>query len=68
MRMANKAQRVVSGLFEAFFDDARLLPPQYQTHDPVRQPRMIAHYIAGMTDRYALKEYRRIYLVDHVED
>jgi dGTPase len=64
MRMANKAQRVITGLFSAFTDDPRLLPPAYQASDPARQPRMISHYIAGMTDRYALKEYRRLFVVD----
>ena len=63
MRMANKARRVVKGLFEAFSDDSRLLPPPYQTQDAALQPRLIAHYIAGMTDRYALKEYRRLFVV-----
>lgn len=64
MRMANKAQRVVKGLFDAFSDDARLLPPAYQSPDAAAQPRLIAHYIAGMTDRYAVKEYRRLFVVD----
>jgi dGTPase len=64
MRMANKAQRVVKGLFAAFTEDPRLLPPAYQSPDPSAQPRLIAHYIAGMTDRYALKEYRRLFVVD----
>ncbi|WP_408601278.1 deoxyguanosinetriphosphate triphosphohydrolase [Paraburkholderia heleia] len=63
MRMANKARRVVKGLFEAFSEDSRLLPPPYQTQDSAVQPRLIAHYIAGMTDRYALKEYRRLFVV-----
>ncbi|WP_069268235.1 deoxyguanosinetriphosphate triphosphohydrolase [Paraburkholderia nodosa] len=63
MRMANKARRVVKGLFEAFSEDSRLLPPPYQTQDAALQPRLIAHYIAGMTDRYALKEYRRLFVV-----
>jgi dGTPase len=62
--MANKAGRIVSSLFKAFADDTRLLPPQYQAADPARQPRLIAHYIAGMTDRYAIKEYRRLFVVD----
>src|ERR1700712_1158949 len=81
MRMANKAQRVVSGLFKAFIDDPRLLPPDYQaralvteesandTHGgaaagSTTQARLIAHYIAGMTDRYALKEYGRLFVID----
>ncbi|MCP3708243.1 deoxyguanosinetriphosphate triphosphohydrolase [Paraburkholderia sp. CNPSo 3274] len=63
MRMANKARRVVKGLFEAFSEDSRLLPPPYQMQDAAVQPRLIAHYIAGMTDRYALKEYRRLFVV-----
>jgi dGTPase len=63
MRMANKARRVVIGLFEAFTDDPRLLPPSYQSPDPTQQPRLIAHYIAGMTDRYALKEYQRLFVI-----
>jgi dGTPase len=64
MRMANKARRVVVGLFDAFTEDPRLLPPAYQTEEPEKQPRLIAHYIAGMTDRYALKEYRRLFVID----
>ncbi|WP_431821167.1 deoxyguanosinetriphosphate triphosphohydrolase [Burkholderia sp. F1] len=63
MRMANKAQRVVTGLFDAFCDDPRLLPPPYQSDDPAKQPRLVAHYIAGMTDRFALKEYQRLFVV-----
>lgn len=80
MRMANKAKRVVTGLFEAFTDDPRLLPPAYQARGPVTeesandapssshdssQARLIAHYIAGMTDRYALKEYQRLFVIDN---
>lgn len=64
MRMANKAQRVVAGLFDALADDPRLLPPQYQAEDPAQQPRLVAHYIAGMTDRFALKEYQRLFVIN----
>lgn len=72
MRMASKAQRVITGMFNAFIDDPRLLPPAYQAQtqapahgtDAMRQPRLIAHYIAGMTDRYALKEHRRLFVLD----
>ncbi len=62
--MANKAQRIVMGLFSTLLDDPRLLPPAYQMADVERQPRLVAHYIAGMTDRFALKEYRRLFVVD----
>jgi dGTPase len=65
VRMTTKARRIVKELFEAFASNARLLPPKYQ--DSVEQeglPRAIADYIAGMTDRYAMKEYRRLFVVD----
>lgn len=61
-RMASKAQRIVSDLFAAFSADARLLPPQYQATGSEHQARRIADYIAGMTDRYAIKEHRRLFV------
>nr|WP_315596560.1 deoxyguanosinetriphosphate triphosphohydrolase [uncultured Cupriavidus sp.] len=63
MRMSAKAQRIISDLFAAFMQDARLLPPQYQAAHGADQARLIAHYIAGMTDRYAIREHRRIFAV-----
>ncbi|MDO5666689.1 MAG: deoxyguanosinetriphosphate triphosphohydrolase [Alcaligenaceae bacterium] len=63
MRMAVKSRRVIHDLFEAFLDEPRLLPPDHRFKDANRQARGIADYIAGMTDRYAIKEHRRIYRV-----
>ncbi|AMR80047.1 deoxyguanosinetriphosphate triphosphohydrolase [Cupriavidus nantongensis] len=63
MRMSAKAQRIVGDLFQAFMSDPRLLPPQYQASHGGDQSRLIAHYIAGMTDRYAIREHRRIFAV-----
>jgi dGTPase len=63
-RMANKARRVVSELFAAFRSEPRMLPPQYQASaekDGVE--RSIADYVAGMTDRYAIREHRRLFSV-----
>ena len=62
MRMTAKAQRVVGDLFAAFSTDPRLLPPTFRSED--EQARRIADYIAGMTDRYAMREYRRLFAVD----
>ncbi len=67
LRMANKAQHMITAIFDAFKKDSRLLPPEYQTQDPFLQPRFIAHYIAGMTDRYAIKEYQRLFVCDMQE-
>lgn len=62
MRMSAKAHRIISELFGAFMQDSRLLPPQYQAEEPKRA-RTIADYIAGMTDRYAIREHRLIFSV-----
>ena len=59
LRMTNKARRIVGDLFAAFMEDPQILPPQYQ-------PRAIADYIAGMTDRYAMKEHRRLFAVGEI--
>lgn len=63
MRMAVKSRRVIHELFDAFLDEPRLLPPDHRFKDANRQARGIADYIAGMTDRYAIKEHRRIYKI-----
>ncbi|HNC50841.1 MAG TPA: deoxyguanosinetriphosphate triphosphohydrolase [Accumulibacter sp.] len=63
LRMASKARRIVSNLFAAFAADPRLLPPQYRAADEGDQLRRVADYIAGMTDRYAIKEHRRLFAV-----
>jgi dGTPase len=63
-RMANKAKRIVRELFQAFLSDPRLLPPEFQARAQADTPRAIADYIAGMTDRYAIREHRRIFAVE----
>lgn len=64
LRMTNKAARIIGDLFAAFLGDPRLLPPQYQRTDD--QPRAVADYVAGMTDRYAMKEHRRLFAVGEI--
>ena len=68
-RMSRKAKEIVQSLFNVFMDDQHLLPPQYQDRISVRdqdsndghKARVIADYIAGMTDRYALREHHRLF-------
>lgn len=68
-RMTNKAQRIIDSLFTAFLDEPKLLNPEYQRHVHLLEKtdglpgraRAVADYIAGMTDRYAITEYRRIF-------
>ncbi len=63
-RMTNKARRIVTDLFQAFISDPRLLPPQYSTQIAGEPARTVADYIAGMTDRYAIREHQRLFAVD----
>ncbi len=62
-RMTAKARRIVGELFEAFTGDVRLLPQEYQRKAQSDPPRVVADYIAGMTDRYAIAEHRRLFAV-----
>ncbi len=64
MRMSAKAKRIISELFQAFTDDPRLLPPQFAQESEDSATRQIADYIAGMTDRYAIREHRRLFAVE----
>ena len=66
LRMTNKAARIIADLFGAFMEDPRLLPPQYQQMARSDKPRAIADYIAGMTDRYAILEHRRLFAVGEI--
>jgi len=65
-RMADKAGRIIRDLFTAYMQNPAMLPPGAaeqisQTGDEHRHARIIADYIAGMTDRYALDEYDRLF-------
>jgi dGTPase len=70
-RMTSKARRIVSELFAVFLDEPNQLPPDYQVdgrgpQDRQRQARKVADYIAGMTDRYAMREHRRLFMIDEI--
>jgi dGTPase len=58
------AKGVVRDLFNLLFDDPRKLPEEWQTRvdaaDKIKRARLVADYIAGMTDRFALEEHRRL--------
>ena len=64
VRMSAKARRIVADLFGAILADPRLLPPEFETRAREEAPRAIADYIAGMTDRYAILEHRRLFSID----
>ncbi len=64
MRMSAKARRIISDLFHAFMEESRLLPPQFHRQADADCARAVSDYIAGMTDRYAIREHRRIFAVE----
>ena len=69
LRMTTKAGRVVRELFDAMQGDPDLMPTEHQqaarrleaVDGETGRARAVADYIAGMTDRYAILEHRRLY-------
>ncbi len=61
-RMADKAQRLLCALFEAYLRKPEQLPDTTRSRLKAEDPyRVICDYIAGMTDRYAIQEHRNLF-------
>jgi dGTPase len=63
-RMSHKARRVVRELFQLFLDEPECLPSEWRaaaSGDTPVKARTVADYLAGMTDRFALDEHRRLF-------
>ncbi len=64
-RMTSKARRCIHDLFQLLMNEPALLAPDYRVADNEHlQARKVADYIAGMTDRYAMREHRRLFNLD----
>jgi len=69
LRMTSKAKGVLESLFTVFMGDPRLMPEEYYAaaqraeaaDGPRGRARTVADYVAGMTDRYAILEHRRLF-------
>jgi len=62
IRMEEKAYRVVEALFRAYDKRPELLPEHvYKRIDEVGKRQLICDYVAGMTDRYALEDHRKLF-------
>lgn len=62
MRMANKASRFIKELFEVYLAKPQALPLSYRDRAEKEDVyRVVCDYIAGMTDRYALDEYKKLF-------
>lgn len=68
-RMSKKAENIIQAMFDAFMNDTRILQPEVRdrcielekARGDTGLARGISDYIAGMTDRYAIVEYERIF-------
>ena len=70
-RNRTHARRILKALFELFMEAPDTLPPDWFTRhtakggkDTVGGARVICDYIAGMTDRFAIEEHRRLFSID----
>lgn len=77
IRMADKAERIITELFKAYVKNSKIIPPDFLLrYDNLRKvtgageadaatgegiQRIICDYIAGMTDRFALDEYKKLF-------
>ncbi len=69
-RATSKAKRVVSDLFELFIVEPEVMPTDWfdqccGSKNP-KTARVVCDYIAGMTDRFALNEHRRLFQIENV--
>lgn len=63
-RMSAKAMRIIKELFDVFFSDVSLMPQEHQEAAKLNKARAVSDYIAGMTDRFAIREHRRLFAVE----
>ena len=62
VRMAVKAERIIESLFNDFVEEPAILPDSFQLMiDDKGLEKTVCYYIAGMTDRYAIDEYQKIF-------
>ena len=62
VRMQKKAEKVLTDLFSAYLSEPTMLPDQFQELLPEKgKERTICDYLAGMTDRFAVEEYQKLF-------
>ena len=62
LRMSNKARRFIKELFKVYSSQPEQLPTGFQARIKTEGThRVVCDYIAGMTDRYALNEYKKLF-------
>jgi dGTPase len=63
IRMGSKAERILEDLFEAYLSQPEQMPPRFvmRVGEGEEIHRVIADYVAGMTDRYAMDEHKKLF-------
>jgi dGTPase len=67
-RTRSQARRILAEMFQLFLAEPDVLPTEWfarsQNRDEAGQARVVCDYIAGMTDRFAIEEHRRLFHLD----
>ena len=68
LEIMDRAQRVIRDLFEAYMNDASLLPEDWRDDgtggDHTHYARQVCDFLSGMTDRFALDQHKRLFDLD----
>ncbi len=71
-RTRSQARRVLADMFRLFMAEPEVLPPEWsalaRTEDLHKRARAVCDYIAGMTDRFAIEEHRKLFNIDLAMD
>lgn len=71
-RTRSQARRIIAQMFELFLAEPDVMPPEWSAQlaasDAAARARVACDYIAGMTDRYAIEEHRKLFSLDLVLD
>ena len=67
-RTRSRARRILAEMFQLFMAEPEVMPTEWgvlaATEDPHKRARAVCDYIAGMTDRYAIEEHRKLFNLD----
>jgi dGTPase len=67
-RTRSRARRILAELFQLFLSEPDVLPnewgPRAEASDEMGRARLVCDYIAGMTDRYAIEEHRKLFQLE----
>ncbi|MFJ6023447.1 deoxyguanosinetriphosphate triphosphohydrolase [Brevundimonas sp. NPDC092305] len=67
-RTRSQARRILAEMFQLFMAEPETMPPEWSgkalSGDEAKRARAVCDYIAGMTDRYAIEEHRKLFSLD----